>query len=161
MVFLSALTVTPAFASTGPLPPRMNELRAAGFRHLFNMNYADARKDFERMIALEPHHPAGYVYLANAIWLNYLAELRRLQTNIYNKGNSFYKDSQDEAVDPAVDDAFRKNINKAVLCAEAELAANKNNVNALYYLGLARNISAGYEATVKRSFFSALRNGSI
>ena len=138
----------------------MDDLRVEAFHALFNMNYTKARSDFEQMIALEPKHPAGYVYLANAIWLNYLASLRRLQTNIYNKGTSFYKDAKDEEVDPSVDRAFRENIDKAVLHAEAQLAANKNNVEALYYLGLAKNISAGYEATVMRSFFSALRNGS-
>lgn len=156
MVFVASTAV----AANGPLSPRMNDIRAEGFHSLFNMNYVKARSEFEQMIALDPKHPAGYVYLANAIWLNYLASLRRLQTNIYNKGDSFYKDSKDEEVDPSVDRAFQGNIDKAVLHAEAQLAANKNNVEALYYLGLTKNISAGYEATVNRSFFSALKNGS-
>lgn len=147
-------------AETGPLSPEMNALREQGFSALFNMKYADSKTKFEEMIALEPRHPAGYIYLANAIWLNYLASLRRLQTNVYNRGNSFYKDSKDTEVDPVVDSSFHENIDKGILHAEAQLAANKSNVAALYYLGLAKNISAGYEATVKLSFFSALRNGS-
>lgn len=159
-LLLIVFVASSAIPSNGPLSPAMNDLRVEAFHALFSMDYAKARLEFEQMIALEPKHPAGYVYLANAIWLNYLASLRRLQTNIYNKGDSFYKDSKDEEVDPSVDRAFRENIDKAVLHAEAQLAANKNSVEALYYLGLAKNISAGYEATVKRSFFSALRNGS-
>jgi len=149
-----------ANAENGPLSPQMNELRQQGFDELFNMNYAASRIKFEEMIKLESHNPAGYIYLANAIWLNYLASLRRLQTNVYNRTTSFYKDSKDEDVDPAIDSSFHDNIDKAILHAQAELAANKNNVAALYYLGLAKNISAGYEATVNRSFFSALKNGS-
>ena len=149
-----------AQAETGPLSPQMNQLREQGFSALFNMNYAASKKTFEEMIALEPRHPAGYIYLANAIWLNYLASLRRLQSNVYNRSNLFYKDSKDVEVDPTVDSSFHENIDKGILHAEAELAANKKNVAALYYLGLAKNISAGYEATVKRSFFSALKNGS-
>jgi tetratricopeptide (TPR) repeat protein len=159
-LLLVGLSATSIIAENGPLSPEMDKLRAEGFEILFNMNYQEAREKFQEMIALEPRNPAGYVYLANAIWLNYLASLRRLQSNVYNKGNAFYRDAKNAEVDPAVDTAFRENINKAMLHAEAELAANKNNVAALYYLGLARNISAGYEATVKRSFFSALRNGS-
>src|SRR5262245_26454781 len=147
-------------AETGPLSPQMNEIREQGFNALFNMNYTASKVKFEEMIALEPRQPAGYIYLANAIWLNYLASLRRLQSNVYNRSNAFYKDSKDVEVDPAVDSSFHENIDKGILHAEAELAANNKNVAALYYLGLAKNISAGYEATVKRSFFSALKNGS-
>jgi hypothetical protein len=149
-------------ATTGPLSPEMNHLREEGFNALFNMNYAKARVQFEQMITLDPKHPAGYVNLANSIWQKYLASLRRHQTNDYNKGTAFYKDEKEgeDEVDQNIDQAFQDNINKAILHAEAQLAANKNNIDAIYYLGLARNISAGYQATVKRSFFAALKSGS-
>jgi tetratricopeptide (TPR) repeat protein len=63
-------------------------------------------------------------------------------------------------VDPKVDKAFREKIDRGILLCESRLKKNKNDISSLYYLGIARNILAGYEATVKRSFFPALRNGS-
>jgi tetratricopeptide (TPR) repeat protein len=141
------------------LPESLEPLRTEGFNALFNMDYDTARARFEEMIKLEPDHPAGHTYLANAIWLGHLASLRRLQTGVYNRGDSFFVEKED-LVDPKVDKQFREAINKAVALAEAQLKKNKKDLSALYYLGIARNIAAGYEATVKRSFFSALRNGS-
>jgi tetratricopeptide (TPR) repeat protein len=124
------------------------------------MRYPDAKSDFEKMIQLDPKHPAGYIYLGNSIWLNYLADLRRLQSNVYNKSNAFFDTEKQEKANPKIDAEFRKNMNKGVTLAESRLKTNRNDVEAMYFLGVAKNILAGYEATVNRSFFSALRNGS-
>ena len=48
---------------------------------------------------LQPDHPAGYIYMGNAIWLNYLADLRRLQTNVYNKNDAFFDTRQEDKAD--------------------------------------------------------------
>lgn len=141
------------------LPPELDALRQDGMSALFNMNYDLASETFQKMIDSNPEHPAGHIYMANAIWLRHLSALRRLQTNIYNRGNSFFGKKED-VVDPKVDKAFRKQIDQGIALCEARLKTNKNDVPSQYYLGIARNILAGYEATVKRSFFSALRNGS-
>ncbi len=146
-------------ASTKLLPPDLESYRNQGMDALFNMDYQDARFSFQKMIDSDPQHPAGYIYTANSIWLGHLAALRRLQTNIYNRGNSFFSKTED-AVDPKVDKDFSQNIDKGVLLCEKRLKTHKNDISSLYYLGIARNIVAGYEATVKRSFLKALRNGS-
>ena len=148
-----------AFASTQLLSEHLEALRGEGMNALLNMNYMGAKSAFEKMIDSDPNHPAGYVYMANTIWLGHLAELRRLQTSIYNRGDSFFSKTED-AVDPQVDKAFRQRIDKAISLCESSLKTRKNDVSAIYYLGIAKNINAGYEATVKRSFIRALRNGS-
>lgn len=150
----SVVTATPAV-----LPQGLYELRRSGFDALFNMNYEEAKTYFERMTVVDSRHPAGYIYMANTIWLGHLAALRRLQASVYNRDNSFFSESED-VVDPKVDKEFGNAISKGIALAQARLDSNKNDIAALYYLGIARNITAGYEATVKRSFFSALKNGS-
>jgi tetratricopeptide (TPR) repeat protein len=154
------LTSAIAFAGNPVLPSPSDELRNQGFDHLFNMQYEESKADFEAIIHVQPDHPAGYIYMGYAIWLNYLADLRRLQTNVYNKNNAFFDTRIEDKADAKVDAEFRKNMNKGVELAEAQLKKDKNNLQTMYYLGVARNILAGYEATVNRSFFSALRNGS-
>ncbi len=155
-VLISAI----AFAGNPILPSPSDELRNQGFHNLFNMRYQDSKADFEAIIKAHPDLPAGYIYMGYAIWLNYLADLRRLQTNVYNKNNAFFDTRTEDKADAKVDAEFRKNMNKGVELAEGLLKKNKNDLQAMYYLGVARNILAGYEATVNRSFFSALRNGS-
>jgi tetratricopeptide (TPR) repeat protein len=142
------------------LPSPCDELRNQGINNLFNMRYQESKLDFEAMIQADPNQPAGYIYMGYAIWLNYLADLRRLQTNVYNRNNAFFDTRKEDKADAKVDAEFRKNMNKGVELAEARLDKNKNDLQAMYYLGVAKNILAGYEATVNRSFFSALRNGA-
>jgi tetratricopeptide (TPR) repeat protein len=153
------LSVLPCVASVELLPPELEHHREHGVDALFNMDYPRARSSFENMIEDDPKHPAGYIYLANTIWLGQLAELRRLQTNVYNRGNSFFSKTED-AVDPKIDKEFREKIDKGISLAENYLKSHKDDVSTLYYLGVAKNIVAGYEATVKRSFLPALKSGS-
>jgi len=131
----------------------------AGFNALYNMEYEPAAEQFREMIRLDSAHPAGYIYLASSVWLRHLASLRRLQTQIYNRNDSFFVKAND-TVDPAVDRQFQDLITKGMQLAESQLKKNKNDVAALYFLGVAKGALAGYESTVKRSFFSSLRNGS-
>ncbi|MCI0415058.1 hypothetical protein L0222_19985 [bacterium] len=153
------LLVSPSFASTVLLSPELETFRNQGVDALFNMDYDGARSGFQKMIDLDPQHPAGHVYMANTIWLGHLAQLRRLQTNIYNRGNSFFSKTED-AVDPKIDKAFRQEVDKGISLCENRLETRRKDIPSLYFLGVAKNIVAGYEATVKRSFLPALRNGS-
>ena len=124
------------------------------------MRYKEAREQFETLERMAPEEPAGPIYLANAVWLSYLASLRRLQTNIYNRNNAFFDEKANDPVDPKIDAEFHRHLDRGMDLAQKLLKANKKDKKGLYFLGIARNILAGYEATVKRSFFSALRNGS-
>lgn len=157
LFLLQGLTLGHAASLLGP---ELDEQRAAGFNALFNMKYDEAISHFEAMRNAAPDEPAGDLYEANAIWLKYLASLRRLQSNVYNRNNAFFDDKANDAVDPKVDAEFQEHLERGIELAEHLLDANKKSKKGLYYLGVGKNIQAGYEATVKRSFFSALRNGS-
>ncbi len=154
LLFASIASAEPSFFS-----PEMDLHRMAGFNALYNMEYEPAAEQFREMIRLDSAHPAGYIYLASSVWLRHLASLRRLQTQIYNRNDSFFVKAND-TVDPAVDRQFQDLITKGMQLAESQLKKNKNDVAALYFLGVAKGALAGYESTVKRSFFSSLRNGS-
>jgi tetratricopeptide (TPR) repeat protein len=146
-------------AASPVLSPELEAHRAKGYDALMNMNYEEAREQFQQMIETDPKHPAGYIYLSHAVWQNHLATLRRLQTRMYNKTDAFFRETKEE-VDSRVDKEFQKWVGKGVALAEERLKKNENDITGLYYLGIAKNTMAGYDATVKRSFFSALRSGS-
>jgi tetratricopeptide (TPR) repeat protein len=130
-----------------------------GFEALYSMDYSQAKKEFEEMTRLEPKHPSGYIYLASTIWLEHLSKLRRLQSQIYNRNNVFFRTAQDP-VDPAVEKLFYQNIEKGIVRAQARLRMNSKDLAGLYYLGTAHGATAGYESSVKRAFLSSLKNGT-
>src|SRR5215471_3407819 len=154
-------------AVSGALPAELLELRREGHEAMYNLDSATAVAKFEEIRKRAPHHPAGDLYLATALWLGHLNKTRRLQTGLYGSGSSFYagagaakEESEGDAVDPGLDRAFRERMAQAKTKALALIAKNKNDADALYYLGAYYGAMAGYEASTARKFFSAMRNGS-
>lgn len=160
-------TATASATSPAALTPALRELRDAGTAALFNIDYTTARAKFEEIRQQAPQHPAGDLYLAIATWLEHLYRGRRLQTSLYNSESSFYagaentkEETEGDAVDPAVDKAFRDRIQQAKLKALTLFNQNKKDPDALYFLGAVHGVLAGYEASTARKFFAAMRNGS-
>ena len=142
-----------------PLDPELESISIKGFDALYSMDYASAKQLFQTMIRKNSRHPAGYVYFASAIWLERLAELRRLHTRIYNRGNTFFQ-TQKDPVDPGVEKNFYATMEKGIVRAELRLKKNPKDLAGLYYLGVAHGALAGYESTVKRTFLSSMKHGT-
>ena len=164
-----ALSQAPGAAKPGgaALPPEVIAVRDEGSRALYNMDYATARAKFEEVRRLLPQHPAGDMLLATTTWLEHLNRTRRLQTSLYRDESSFYagaekakEETEGDAVDPAVDRAFRDRMAQAKVKALALVNRNKEDPDALYFLGAVYGVLAGYEASTARKFFAAMRNGS-
>ncbi|MCI0336437.1 MAG: DUF3808 domain-containing protein [Acidobacteria bacterium] len=160
-------TGTSAPVTSAALPPDVLELRREGNAATYNIDYATARLKYEEIRKRIPQHPAGDLYLATLIWLEHLNKSRRLQTSLYRDESSFYagaekakEESEGDAVDPAVDRAFRDRMAQAKTKALALVNRDKNDADALYFLGSYYGVMAGYEASVARKFFAAMRNGS-
>jgi hypothetical protein len=156
-----------AAAASAALPPEIMELRREGHEALYNLDSVTAVEKFEEIRRRTPYHPAGDLYLATVLWLGHLNKTRRLQSGLYGSGSSFYagadkakEGSEGDAVDATVDRAFRERMAQAKTKALALVARNKNDADALYFLGAYYGVMAGYEASVARKFFSAMRNGS-
>jgi tetratricopeptide (TPR) repeat protein len=156
-----------AAATSAALPPEIMELRREGHEALYNLDSETAVEKFEEIRRRAPHHPAGDLYLATVLWLGHLNKTRRLQSGLYGSGSSFYagadkakEGSEGDAVDANVDRAFRERMAQAKTKALALVARNKSDADALYFLGAYYGVMAGYEASVARKFFSAMRNGS-
>jgi tetratricopeptide (TPR) repeat protein len=167
LLFLPVLAFGQTQDNGAALPPDVIELRAEASAATYNIDYATARVKYEELRKRVPHHPAGDLYLATIIWLEHLNKNRRLQSSLYRDESSFYagadkakEETEGDAVDPAVDRAFRDLMAQAKTKALALVARNKNDADALYYLGSVYGVMAGYEASTARKFFAALRNGS-
>lgn len=138
--------------------PEFRQVRREGFDALYNLEYAAAHADFQRMDRIAPDHPGGPLYDAATIWLEILQARRRLQTGLY-RNSSFFGEAK-EKIDPATDGAFRNSVRRAIARCMLALGKNDRDPEALYYQGVAHAMLASYETTVARSFISSLRNGS-
>jgi tetratricopeptide (TPR) repeat protein len=167
LVLLPGLAFGQTRDHSSALPPDVIELRAEANAASFNFDYATARAKYEEIRKRLPHHPAGDLYLATVTWLEHLYKSRRLQTGLYRDQSSFYagadkakEETEGDAVDTAVDRTFRDLMAQAKTKALALVARDKNDPDALYFLGSVYGVMAGYEASTARKFFAAMRYGS-
>jgi tetratricopeptide (TPR) repeat protein len=131
-------------------------LRIEGNDAVYSLEYRAAREMFTRMTKLAPEHPAGFVYLANNLWLETLNARRRLSTSVYT-GESFYlQSSNEDKGDLKRDREFNDLIKQAVAAAGARLVKNPKDVEAMYYQASALGLRAAYNTSVKRSFRRAI-----
>ncbi len=132
--------------------PEFDRLRIDGFNAVYNIDYKTARERFLQMTRLAPEHPAGYVYLANNLWLETLYQTHRLTTSVYTGGSFYSQDANEDKVDQKRDREFNDLIRQAIAATKARLIKNPKDVEALYYQASALGIRAAYGASVKRSF---------
>ncbi|HEV7373433.1 MAG TPA: hypothetical protein VGN95_01845 [Pyrinomonadaceae bacterium] len=144
--------------TNGESTTRLEELRAAGFDALYNLDYETARKNFKEIVRLFPDHPAGPQFLAATLWAQTLNESRRLQSSLYNT-ESFYAQKEDKP-DPRMVEEFRSLTRTAAQLAKARLRRDPKDVEALYFLGATEGLKAAFATAVQRSFMSALSDGS-
>ncbi|HVG18370.1 MAG TPA: hypothetical protein VNI02_04905 [Blastocatellia bacterium] len=123
---------------------------------LYNMDYKAARAGYLRMTQIAPDHPAGYVYLANNLWLETLNASRRLNTSVYTGGSFYSQDANEDKADPRRDREFDDLIKQAIAKTRARLLKDSSDAEALYYEASALGLRAGYGTTVKRSFARAI-----
>ena len=138
------------------LNQEIDRLRVEGFNLLYDLEYTTARERFLKMTKLAPDHPAGFLYLANNLWLETLAASRRLNTSVYTSGSFYEQDKDEDRSDPKRDRNFGNLIGQAISLAKARLQKNTDDVEALYYYASALGLRASYQVTVKRSFRKAL-----
>jgi hypothetical protein len=129
-----------------------DRLRTEGFSAVYNIDYKIARERFLQMTRLAPDHPAGYVYLANNLWLETLYQSRRLTTSVYTGGSFYSQDKDEDQVDQKRNSDFNDLIRQALAAGRARLVKNPKDVEALYYNASALGIRAAYATSVKRSF---------
>ncbi|HEY0547691.1 MAG TPA: hypothetical protein VGC91_20080 [Pyrinomonadaceae bacterium] len=137
---------------------RFEKLRGEGFEALYNLDYEGARKNFREITAAFPSHPAGSQFLAAVLWAEELNHSRRLQASLYSS-DSFFNAKEDKP-NPQMVEQFRDLTRQATQLAKARLKRDKNDLEALYFLGATEGLKAAFETAVERRFMSALGDGS-
>src|SRR6185295_528995 len=133
-----------------------DRLRIDGNDAVYSLEYKTAREIFNRMTKLAPDHPAGYVYLANNLWLETLNASRRLTTSVYTGGSFYAQEASEDKADQKREREFNDFIKQAIAAATARLVKDPKDVEAMYYHASALGLRAAYSTSVKRSFRRAI-----
>jgi hypothetical protein len=155
-VAVAAMTAVPQ--SSAPFADSGGVL-AQALDHMHNLEYDAAQQDLEDWLKAHPDSLPALNGLATTILHRELYKLGLLQLNVYGGSGSIFNGFTPTA-DPAFEKAFLQAINHAIRAADARLKLNPKDEDALYWLGAARSTLAVYEFTVKRAYFTALREGN-
>jgi tetratricopeptide (TPR) repeat protein len=126
------------------------------FNHFYNLDYNRAVQEFEQVLARHPDDPFAVNHLLTATLFRELYRMGVLNTGEY--ANDTFISAPHRPADPKIKRQINDLVNRALQLEEKRLAANANDVEALYARGVTRAQFATYTALIERAWFSALRN---
>jgi tetratricopeptide (TPR) repeat protein len=126
------------------------------FNHFYNLDYDRAVQEFEQVLARHADDPFALNHLLTATLFRELYRMGVLNTGEY--ANDTFISAPHRPADPKIKQQINDLVNRALRLEEKRLAANPNDVEALYARGVTRAQFATYTALIERAWFSALRN---
>jgi len=126
------------------------------FNHFYNLAYDQAAQEFEQVLARHPNDPFAVNHLLTATLFRELYRMGVLNTGEY--ANDTFISAPHRPADPKIKQQINDLVKRALQLEEKRLAANPNDVEALYARGVTRAQFATYTALIERAWFSALRN---
>ena len=147
----------PADSNSGSLAYRPHDpLNLSAFNHFYNLDYDKAVQEFEQVLERHPDDPFAVNHVLTSMLFRELYLMGVLNTGEY--ANNTFISAPHRPADPKVKQQIVDLVNRALGLEEKRLAANPNDVEALYARGVTRAQFATYTALIERAWFSALRN---
>jgi tetratricopeptide (TPR) repeat protein len=128
----------------------------SGFERFYNMDYARAIEDMEKVAAQHPDDPYAVNNLANTYLIRELFRMGALDPTDY-ANDSFVGTPQRPATTEAKN-KIKELLERATGLEEARLRTNPNDVEALYARGVTRGMRSSYMGLIDRSWLTALRS---
>jgi tetratricopeptide (TPR) repeat protein len=129
-------------------------------RHIFRLEYDQAKNICDAMIRERPEDPVGYVYLARTYWSDFLNRNQALSIYRFAADDFFVNYNKYKVrVDPASEQMFRDVTRTAIEKSRNALKKNSRDLRVKYLLGVAYQNLASFEATVTHGWWSSFMNG--
>jgi tetratricopeptide (TPR) repeat protein len=158
---LSAFTLAISFFVMMAIPSTAAAQSVTTYREavdaLYNLDFSIAEAGFNNLIQQDQGNPQYWNGLASTIWLKILYDQQKLNSDSYS-GSSIGGSSSRDTVDPDQERRLRQTVATAITKAQAILKKNRNDIRALYAIGVANSTLAAFEGIAKRSYTSALSN---
>lgn len=131
-------------------------LNLTAFNHFYNLSYDRAVQEFDQVLGRHPDDPFAINHLLTAVLFRELYRMGVLDTGEY--ANDSFVSAAHRPADPKIKQQIQDLVARALRIEEKSLAANPDDVEALYARGVTRAQFSTYTALVERAWFSALRN---
>jgi tetratricopeptide (TPR) repeat protein len=122
----------------------------------YNMEYDKAIAAFDKIAQTHPDDPFAVNHLLSATLFKELYRIGAMDSELYAR-NDFIT-SRHFPVDPNTAARIKQLMDRSFSISQARLAANPNDVDALYARGAAYGLRATYTGLVDKSWFAALRS---
>lgn len=153
MLLLSVALAAGAEAAPASIPPGTALDR--GFAGLYNLDFSGAQKDFVSWEAQHPDDPVGPVSEAAGFLFSEFNRLGILESQFYENDTAFASRSK-LSPDPAVRDRFQSALSRAETLAQARLAKEPKDRDALFALTLSSGLQADYAALIEKRNLASL-----
>lgn len=152
IVILLALTsaASAGGATTVPSPEIEN-----GFRLMYNLNFAQAEREFSAFERQHADNPMGPVSEAADLLFSEFQRLGVLETQFYENDSAFAARKK-LAADPTVRERFNAALTQAETLAHARLTKNPTDHDAMFALTLASGLRADYLALIEKRNLASL-----
>jgi hypothetical protein len=128
-----------------------------GFLGLYNLDFADAQKDFSSWETQHPDDPVGPVSQAAGFLFSEFNRLGVLEGQFFENDDSFAARSKLRP-DPEVRGHFRAAVDQAQVLAHARLNKDAKDRDALFALTLASGLQADYAALIEKKNMASLHH---
>jgi hypothetical protein len=125
------------------------------FDHLYNFSFPAAHVDIDRYIAAHPKEPLGYAIRASAYLFFELDRLGILESEFLTS-DKHIAEKKGLRPDPDVRAKFLKALEDAQSRADAALAANPNDRQALFSMSIVEGVTTDYMAFVEKHQIASL-----
>ncbi|MBI5084292.1 MAG: tetratricopeptide repeat protein, partial [Acidobacteria bacterium] len=132
-------------------------LVAKGYDHFYNLEYPEAIAAFKKAVDASHLDADRRNHRAQGVLFHLMFRAGALETEMVTGGNAFLRRPKMEPT-PAEEKLFNDCISESLRLTRAALAANPNDVKALYAQGVAIGFRGTYNYLVRKAWLDALRD---
>jgi tetratricopeptide (TPR) repeat protein len=136
----------------------LNPLEQKGIKHLYNLEFQAALAVFEKLAREEPTSPAGPHYTASALWMEELTRRGAMSGETF-QSSRYWTSTRKEPPSASLVERFQAQVAEAKNRSETLLESGDDDREAIYFLGATESVVSAFEATIRRSYYSAYRAG--
>jgi tetratricopeptide (TPR) repeat protein len=163
MRFSKRFLVWATFALCGAAPLSMAQQANAAYEKaleravgsMYAIDYDRAAQQFEEAIRVEPNNPRAYLYLATSYWMKTLYTQNSLLTTAFGLPADPYSPAPAAAFPPELRSQFEAAIRRMKEKAGAMVAAQPNNAEGHFWMGMAEGSESVFIASVDKRYLAA------
>ncbi len=154
---LSSFWVPALLASAALLPAQT--AADHGFDHFYNLEFDQAIEEFQKALHERPDDPKAHLRVVQGLLYREMLRSGALESELVSGNNPFL--SRQKMVLSAENDArLQQAIARAMEICKQRLAANANDVDALYADGVAHALRGNYNFLVRKAWSDALKDAT-